>query len=293
VAMDLDKIDKLKPQGGASDYITPMWQEHTDQLMSVIIKDPGACLRDPVLQYAFNLSACGVYAYQEIPYLEERYPRDELKRLLKEGAFPGQTIFNPQYETSETRVNHLTHLTAAAKAFGDYLSVLSPVVEFGGGYGGMAHLIRALNPSCTHIIIDLPEMIVFQAYTLGRLFGPDALNFVTPDTPKVREGCINFISIEHLESVAEHIDKPDLFIATWSLSEANSLTNALIQGRLKFLGARRILFGYRRYQTPNPRQPESKPLDLPDTYDTVFHGPCFFALENEMYYQFAKSSSHV
>jgi hypothetical protein len=288
VALNLDALHSLRAEDRKSPYITPMWQEHMDQLMAVAVRDPEICLRDPVLQYAFNLSACGVYARQQIPYLEERYSKSALETLLKEGAFPGQVIVDQRYGTSETRVNHLTHLTAAARALDADLAKISPVVEFGGGYGGMAHLLRTINPKCTHIIVDLPEMVIFQSYTLGRLFGPDALHVISAQTPHVQDGKINFVSIEHLDQVEKLIPTPEIFIATWSLSEANFATNLLIQKKLKFFQARRILFGYRRYAIPNPRQPESRPLELPEDYEIAFHGPCFFALQNEQYYLFAK-----
>ncbi|MEQ8733914.1 MAG: hypothetical protein RIC29_03255 [Rhodospirillaceae bacterium] len=291
VNIDLDLIKDLKKTSNTLEYITPMWQEHVDRLMEVIENNPEKCLRDPLLQYAFNLSACGIYARQQIPYLEERYNKSELARLLKEGSFPGQLITDPNYESSETRINHLTHLTAFSSVNELELENFKICLEFGGGYGSMAHLIRQINPSYTHVIIDIPEMIVFQAYTLGRLFGPQTLNFVTPSNSSVQENLINFVSINHAQELGNFIATPNLFIATWSLSEANAVTNDLIQKQLAFYQAEHILFGYRRYKTPNPAQPNSKAITVPSNYSETFHGPCFYAIENEQYYQFLRRNS--
>ena len=60
----------------------------------------------------------------------------------------------------------LTHLEP-------YLANVETVVDIGGGYGGLARLIKLAYPEKKLVLLDLPEVNTIQTYFLGNAF-PDA-----------------------------------------------------------------------------------------------------------------------
>jgi putative sugar O-methyltransferase len=54
-----------------------------------------------------------------------------------------------------------------------YLAGVETVVDIGGGYGGLARLIKLAHPEVKLVLFDLPEINTIQTYFLGNAF-PDA-----------------------------------------------------------------------------------------------------------------------
>jgi hypothetical protein len=154
----------------------------------------------------------------------------------------------------------------------------------GGGYGGMTSLLKKINENLTILVIDVPVMITLQTYLIKHEHGLESFNIITKDKLEIQRGKINYIPISLVNTMSKF--NADLFIATWSLSEANQYTQDEIADK-DFFDAKYILYGYRFYDEINPRQPNSKPLPKFFNYDVKFHGPCFWSLKNEQYYLFA------
>ena len=72
-------------------------------------------------------------------------------------------------------------------------------------------------------------------------------------------------------NLVEYLNIPNgnLFIATWSLSEANKFTQYFILKEMKLFNSSNIIYGYRKYETVNPRQPCSQALDIFDKYSIL------------------------
>jgi putative sugar O-methyltransferase len=51
-----------------------------------------------------------------------------------------------------------------------YLEGVDALVEIGGGYGGLARLVKLARPACRIVILDLPEINAIQTYYLARCF---------------------------------------------------------------------------------------------------------------------------
>jgi hypothetical protein len=267
-------------------YVTNMWSEHISRLNERFLKNPYQVLNDDLVRYAIYLTCANEFLKTQLPYLKNIYSEIDLKNLLLEcpGLFP--TIVDSCYLTSESRVNHLTHLSYAENILGIKISQLNKIVEFGAGYGSMTDLIRRLNSGHTHIVIDLPELLLIQSYYLLGRYQKEAINFITTDDKKIKEGKINLCPINLLNDLK--IENVDLFIATWSLSEANELTQKLIVKDFKFFNSKNILYGYRKYLKTNTRQPCSKALDISLEYNILEDSPCFWTLNNENNYQIAR-----
>jgi hypothetical protein len=285
VCFDLVLLENLQKQGGVDKYMTPMWKEHVDQIEELLRQGDIAILDNDLVRYAIYLTCASEWANKQIPYLRRTCPPDLLKLYLKESAALHQTIIDPVYKTSESRVNHLTHLTCFEDITKQKISEMSTIVEFGGGYGGMTCLLKKYNEDVTIVVIDIPVMIALQSFYVSKTLGEASFNVLTADDLAVQRGRINYVSISLINKLMDI--GADLFIATWSLSEANQYTQDIMES-LDFFGAKHILYGYRFYgDKRNPRQPKSAPLPKMLEYDVKFHGPTFWCLNNEQYYLFA------
>ena len=281
---DLGLLKILASEGSYEEYITPMWKEHLDQIEELIVNKDVAILDNSLVRYAIYLTVCSVWANKQLPYLERRFPSVILKKLLRESPVLHQTIIDQNYLTSESKVNHLTHLSCFEDHTETKISQMDTVIEFGGGYGGMTALLKAYNDDLTIVVIDVPVMITLQSFYISGTLGAESINILTEGNLEVKQGKINYLPIS-LVGKMENL-KASLFIATWSLSEANKNTQDLIES-MKFFNADHMLFGYRFYMESNPKQPYSAPPPKMLDYDIKFHGPTFWSLRSEQYYLFA------
>ncbi len=89
------------------------------------------------------------------------------------------------------------------------------IFEFGGGYGSFCRLFYRLGFSGKYFIYDLPEFSFLQEYFLNSINIPAALA-----SGSVNSSVSLLDSVEVLRSNANLVESPDLFLATWSLSES-------------------------------------------------------------------------
>lgn len=119
-------------------------------------------------------------------------------------------------KTSDQRniIHQLYHLLKWEEATKQRVSDQLSIFEFGGGYGAMARAARLLGFRGKYTIFDLPEFALLQQWYLWQY-----------DVP-----------VEHVSSLDEAPEAVDLFIACYSLSEADySLRNQWLNRRIKNL----------------------------------------------------------
>lgn len=140
------------------------------------------------------------------------------QKLMREDFVGLPRITNIKYKTSANRAHHASHLAAFTQITGQYIWESSRIIEWGGGYGSMARLIRKMRPNVTYVIIDLPELLALQYIYLGSLEGESNIHIMDKDNFRISEGKINLVNSEFL--LTENISLAcDLFISTWALSE--------------------------------------------------------------------------
>lgn len=155
---------------------------------------------------------------KRVDLLEKVFTKDELYHLLKEDYIGKPIISNAIYKTSTNRTHHATHLAFYKKMTGDYFWNTKSIIEFGGGYGNMARIIRKMNKNITYIIIDLPELLALQYVYLGSLEDESEINIVNIDNPDIKKGKINLVpsDLVYKGELSVHAES---FISTWALSE--------------------------------------------------------------------------
>lgn len=129
------------------------------------------------------------------------------------------------------------------------------IVEIGGGLGHLARTMRLMGVSCSHLIIDLPETLVFS-YSFLRMNFPDMRFLLVSDSkqvPEIEAGLYDFAFVP-VHCAGSIINANfDLFVNTASMGEMRNETIRhwmnYIQNRLRI----RYLFTLNRYlNTINP-----------------------------------------
>lgn len=97
------------------------------------------------------------------------------------------------------------------------------IVELGAGYGRLAYVCRSLFPSCTYVILDLPEALICSSSWLSRVFPGEVVPYesardieaFTPDI--LGSGKIWTLGAHHIERIAAK--SVDAFVNIYSFAE--------------------------------------------------------------------------
>lgn len=223
--------------------VTPFWEKTAPEIEAALLPLP-----PPDFLNLPSLGAMSVVHYWRltsyyIRFLEKSFERQRLRYLLREDL-PGHPILqSARYTTSSMTAQHLYHFAYHRTTTGASLDDVECVVEFGGGYGNMAKVLsRLLGRPHTHVIVDLPFIGAIQWLYLSSVLGPESVNLVSPTRGSVAPGKINIMPIPLVGKISI---RPDLFIATWSLSETPPELQDLI-GRVGWLQAERLLVTWHR-----------------------------------------------
>ncbi len=160
------------------------------------------------------------------------------KKLLLEDFVGLPIISDAQFMTSANRAHHASHLAYYAKLTGKKFWDANSVVEWGGGYGNMARIVRRLNPTMTYVIVDLPELLALQYVYLGTLEGLANINIVASERDSVAIGKINLIPSELLLAEKFRL-KCEAFISTWALTECPRYIQQYVREK-KFFSAKEV-----------------------------------------------------
>jgi hypothetical protein len=140
---------------------------------------------------------------------------DFWKKILKESSVgnPVRYIFYPI--SSGNKIFQTYHLKKFEDFYGDDLKNFDVILEFGGGYGNLAHTFCKLNKKIKYIIFDTFEVNLLQYYYLKKNNLNPSLQFLSSN---------NIFLVNNLNILKKTIEKIKLmpnkiFIANWSLSE--------------------------------------------------------------------------
>tara|TARA_X000000368_G_C22967762_1_gene684003 strand:- start:54 stop:980 length:927 start_codon:yes stop_codon:yes gene_type:complete len=111
-------------------------------------------------------------------------------------------------------ITNMSHIIIAMK-YGIDVKNYDLILEFGGGYGGMAKICNGMGYNNTYYIYDLPQLKKIQEYHLTEI--------------NVKHKIINELK-ELKDIMLDNTSSKKLFIATWSLSEVgNELREQIIE----------------------------------------------------------------
>ena len=161
--------------------------------------------------------------YQEfIDKILKVYQEDEMYDLLTEDLIGGVMIikeFEPASLTSLGRIVHVYQASLCENATNGIKNI-STITEWGGGFGGLARVLKKVNSNLTYNIIDIPIVCTIQWLYLSSVLGNDAVNLVASISDGIVPGKINIIPIGFVKEMRNELSC-DLFVSAWALSESN------------------------------------------------------------------------
>jgi len=170
------------------------------------------------------------------------FGRDVASSILLEDYIGLPTISSAAYMTSANRCHHARHLAMYAQECKMNFWDSASIIEWGGGYGNMARIIRRMNPTVTYTIIDLSEFLALQYIYLSSIEGEGNVHIVQPDiTPQLALGKINLLSSQMAVSKGGGL-RCDGFISTWAITESPRDVQKFVREK-EFFGARSLLLG--------------------------------------------------
>lgn len=185
------EIAALPPLRPVEDGEHPVWNKHRAELREAILH------HDPRFFRLWPFVQLTMHPTRRTPYIAA-------EREALEKAGPRWYAMCRKAETAN-HIHQAHHLMNYEVATGLSVAKFSSVLEFGGGYGVMAESIRRLGVTGPYTIFDLPEFAALQRYYLR---GKNVASVVST------------ASVEEFRAAGELAEEPELFIATWSLSEA-------------------------------------------------------------------------
>jgi len=156
--------------------------------------------------------------------LKKRKDFNSWKDAIQECNIGTPRVYPYYWASSGNLIHNAYCLTQAIDKTNVSITKLQTVFEFGGGYGSMCRLLLQRGFTGVYIIFDLPEFLLLQQYFLESTFGDRIdISFTTSlDKHRTDRPLVILISdVNQLKKMLASSGKSiDLFIATWSLSEA-------------------------------------------------------------------------
>jgi len=182
---------------------------------NILQRDPRNFLNWPVIRSSMFHEPDPV----EFKFLKSSDDWIPLKEALKEVSAGNPRPYPGLVSSSGNYIHNAYILKNFLSFCNTDIGKVNNIVEFGGGYGSMCRLAYNLGFTGNYVIYDLPEFSLLQEYFLKSwnenipvCFGPDA---------NIRGGIALLSNFQDLKKQVESFNgPPDIFIATWSLSES-------------------------------------------------------------------------
>ena len=189
------------------------WIENRQALRkSILSRDPRNFLQWDVIQMTMFHNP----NVTEFNYLQKSSNWSSWNSALHEVTAGNPPAYEFMQQTSGNCVHHAYSIAQFENFYKLNVASISSVFEFGGGYGSMARLLLNRGFKGAYTIFDLPEFSYLQIYFLSLAFPGINISVV----PSQAENTVIILhKIEDLEKQIA-VATPEIFIATWSISES-------------------------------------------------------------------------
>ncbi len=240
-----DKIQRYD----ISAFVSPLWEKYISELEKVFLpKIPFNFLRNRIMRKTMFVDAGGLWLREEVSFLESVLSNEKLKELLEEDYAGVPYLHDHKYLTSHNSIHHLYHLMYFQHKIKKDIETVDAVVEWGGGYGNMAKIIKRIKNDITYTIIDTPLFSCVQWIYLSSVFGENDIELIFDTTIKRQKGKINILPLSFLDI---NEISCDLFIATWSLSESSKFSQDYVDS-LNYFNADHLIIAFQESSQSYP-----------------------------------------
>lgn len=206
-------------------YLHPYWLTNKHEIRKILLAEPQRnFLKNNIISGTMVRSGIGNPQLYELCYLKHCLSKKTTEQLalFKESDFGQLSRECTEFNCSS---NTLGHLFYAAKVLENQPSTIQRIIEFGSGYGNLAHIFKTIVPGATIFLIDLPEFLAFQMLFLQASMPEVSIYFHSTIPTTYQENAIHLIPVYLLENFDI---KTDVFISTMALSETTETLQRLI-----------------------------------------------------------------
>jgi hypothetical protein len=195
-----------------------IWLAYRERFrQDVLARNPRRFLRWPVIRPMYRRDA--PYIGQWLDYLRAHPEwQSRWQSAVRESAVGDPRPYYAYWPSSGNLLSQAYHLCRFEDVTGARLADVQFLLEFGGGYGALCRVLRALGFRGTYAIFDFPEFSALQRFYL-RAHGLPAAAW-----PRREPGRPDIVTLSTLGELDELLESqsPDraAFVALWSLSEA-------------------------------------------------------------------------
>ena len=267
--VDKTNVDFILNSAKTDGLIHETWLEFSQKIYQQFLRRPSINFFGlPV----FVDSMTGLHPYHDsaefFKKIEIYFSQSELKDLLLEDLVGNPVLLRgSRYVTSLNRIMHLYQLALLIEASGGkgVINAATCITEWGGGYGGLARVIKKYSQNITYNIVDIPEVTLVQYFYLSSILGLDQV-ILHDGTDPIQKGKINLVPNSLLNSYKNQL-QCDAFVSSWALSESSSDAQLLVNS-IKFFNSN---FGIVIYQPKSEKHPHSENIlsMIHEHYDNV------------------------
>lgn len=209
LADDLDALVRSGTTGDGSDF----WRSICADLHRLAVSgDPMYFMRWPAIEATMVHGAAPVTLRMWWMLRRSAAWRTQWEPALRHPQYGHPPPFPPMLSTNAIALEHASHLFRFHRHQGAHFHDSDSMIEFGGGYGSMCRMVRALGFRGRYIIFDLPPVSALQRYYLG-MHGVDA------DWSEQSATWLCNDLDQLMESLNRRVPGRISLISTWALSE--------------------------------------------------------------------------
>lgn len=216
-----------------NDYYHTHWMNAKNHVQALILSEPNVnFLNDPVINSTMVPRGKGVVQQYEISLLQDCLSKkvyDFISSYIEPdiGPQPKECI---EFNCSTNALNKLSYAAKILELSGSH----NFFVEFGSGYGCLAHILKQLIPDSTLILIDIPEFLALQYVYLQYSLSDCPIIFHKEVPCEFKAGVIHLVPTHYIKDLKFNAD---VFISTFAISESPACVQKIICDK-KFFNAK-------------------------------------------------------
>lgn len=217
-----------------AELVHPLWEDARRGFAELVLGGvPPDFLSHQLVRHMLYRTGFGELEQIELDYLEAAPAALRRRCLAYREPWAGAPARDGRrpFAGSVSALNKLYYFVRIAERIP--LERVRTIVDFGGGYGLMCHVLQELvQPRPTVAIVDLPELLALQYVVLETAAaGPVVAHTVPP--VELRPGAANLVPVQLLSGSGITCD---LFVSTFALSETTPALQRVVAAS-GFLGA--------------------------------------------------------
>jgi len=175
----------------------------------------------------------------ELKYISETIGKKTVEEIISKNLNSAFLSGKSRRSTLINSTHHLYHLMQFEQKTGRKIGSFESVVEFGGVYGNMAHIVRNIGACKTYSIVDLLLFSCIQYVFLNTVTVNGRVAFY--DEKAKRDAKILLHPLFHADLSTTL--RGELFLSTWALSESTRATYEWVMS-CDWFGATSLLLAY-------------------------------------------------